>query len=144
MFIPSDNILNGCAFANITLRTSKLDKHRLTSYVGMNDNQTYVGDKHFVALNYIDSTAVALSAMDEDGLPMINPSQVRRNMKYKPKKYTLHFSKKLPVEVSRLYCIDLHKERLDIDYDTVEDDRHNTKVFEEKVLQHHRECSLLL
>lgn len=144
MFVPSDGILNGCAFANIMLRAPKLDKHRATSYIGMDDAQSYVGDKHFVSLNYLDSTAVALSAMDVAGLPLVNPSQVRKNMKYKPKKYKLHFSEKKPEEVDRLYCIELHKEREGLEYSTIEEDNDGTKIFEAKVLEHHRACALLL
>jgi hypothetical protein len=144
MFVPSDKILNGCAFANVVLRKPTVDPHRGQSYVGMRDEETYVGDKHFVSLNYLNATAVALSALDVNDMPIMNPSQVRKNMKFKPKNYKLLFSEKRPDQVERLYCIDLHKERLDIEYDTIEDDNHSTKVFEKKVLEHHTDCAMYL
>jgi hypothetical protein len=145
MFVPSDNILHGCAFANMCVRRVSCDERRGGEhYVSMNDGQSYVADKHFVSLNYIESTAVATSALDELELPLMNPSSVRKNMKFSPKQYKLHFSNKSSNELRRLYFIDLHKERQNIEYGTVEDDEHNTKVFEDKVLQHHEQCGRLL
>eukprot|EP01034_Spumella_vulgaris_P021769 gene21769-27829_t len=124
-----DPILHGCPFANITLRRATQDAKRGGHhYVDMNDSQTYVGDKQFISLNYVDSTAVALSALDQHSLPVMNPSQVRRNMKFAPKDYKLMFSKVRSDELERLYFIELHKERLNIEYSTVEDDHQKTKT----------------
>ena len=146
VFVPSDAILNGCAFANVMLRKVVEDPRRGNHcYVGMNDAQTYVADKHFVSLNYVDSTAVALSALDVEGLPIMNPSQVRKNMKFAPKDYKLLFSDKRSNELDRLYFIDLHKERLGIEYySSIEEDCQNTKVFENQVLAHHANRALFL
>jgi hypothetical protein len=65
-------------------------------------------------------------------------------MRFAPKKYKLHFSTKKSDEVNRLYFIELHKERLDVQYSTIEEDLQKTKVFEDKVLQHHHDCALYL
>eukprot|EP01034_Spumella_vulgaris_P021783 gene21783-27849_t len=131
-YVPSDRILNGCAFANVMLRKPTMDKKRGHNYVGMNDDETYFGDKHFVSLNYVDSTAVALSALDENGYPVMNPNQVRKNMKFTPKDYKLKFSPNASEDLSRLYFIEMHKERLELAYDLIESDSNGTKVFEDK------------
>ncbi len=138
--IPCDKILDGVAFANAVLRTEDYSSIRGCYQIPICENKqddTYYPHKQFVPLNYIDSTAFSVTAFDAQGLPMMSPTATLKVAKDVIKNYPLVFSKLNSNNVARLDLVELHKERLHVEYLTVEEDRDHTKVFEKCVLEHH-------
>ncbi len=140
MSIPCDKMLDGVAFANAVLRTADFSPVRGCYQIPIRANDgdhTYYPHKQFIPLNYVDSTAFSITAFDSQDMPMMSPTAVLKRAKDVIKDYPLVFSKLESNKVARLDLVELHKERLHLEYLTTEKDRDNTKVFEKCVLMHH-------
>ena len=132
--MPSDKTIHGAAFANIVLRKVSQDALKSCYYVSaVDDKDSLYADKQFVSLNYVESTAVAINALDRDGYPILNPATAIKCLKDSIKDYPLKLSKKAPSETVRLDLIELHKERRDMSYETLLSDK-ESRVFEPAVL----------
>lgn len=142
LFIPCDKIVHGVAFANAVLRQADYSPVRGCYSIAVNrgvlEDESYYPHKQFIPLNYIDSTAFSVTAFDESDLPMMSPTATLRRAKDVIKDYPLSFSKGASTDVARLDFVQLHKERLHLDYLSIEDDVDGTKVFEKCVLKHHQ------
>src|SRR5690606_35939194 len=75
LYFPTDRILHGAAFASVVLRKAVMNKDTRHYMVSAVDTESYYADKQFVAVNYIDSTAIAVNAFDGNNLPMLNPKK---------------------------------------------------------------------
>jgi len=105
--IKSDRLLNNLPFASAVLRKPTFDKSRHHNFISGEDKDSYYPHKQFVSLNYIDSTAIAISALDEQSFPLLNPKV--RSKWILDKSYLLISANSL---LDRLYFIELHPERL--------------------------------
>lgn len=144
LFVPSDPVINGLPFANVTLRKAVYDKQRWHYKIDVDDRISYDGSKQFIPLNYFNSTAIATSVMDPGGLPMLNPASVMRYSRKAIKEYPLKFSKEKADKAKNIYLVELHPERFGggFEYETVAEDKDGTKVFEEVVKLHHEKQSI--
>lgn len=136
--LPSDSILDGTAFANTVLRQADYSPiHGCYSIKNLSDDTSYYALKQFVPLSYVDSTALAVVAMDAQDLPMMSPDATLRRAKDPIQSYPLTFSTAHYSDVDRLDFIELHKDRTHLQYKSVEDDIEKTKTFESCILKHH-------
>lgn len=140
MFVPSDLIVNGVAMANIVLRNVGYSPVHGCYQIKnmMNDVDSYYAHKQFVPLSYIDSTALAVIAMDKHELPMMSPDATLRKAKDRIKDYPLVFSNQNFSDVERLDLVELHKDRVHLQYKSVEFDPEGINKMEECILEHHK------
>jgi hypothetical protein len=141
LYIPNDKLLNGLAFANSVLRnpgSSTIDKVRRHFWVDPSA-KSYHPHKHFISLNYFEGTALAVSALDDDSLPIINPLRAAKVLNNLVIGYPLIISDQDSSCVDRLYFIELHNERMGIGYMKIESDDDKTKLMEPIVLKYHQD-----
>lgn len=141
LYLPCDTMLNGVAFANVVLRQTDFSPirgcHSIVMRRGEYEDHSYYPHKQFVPVNYIDSTALSVTAFDVKEMPMMSPTATMKRAKDIVKDYPLCYSNEASSDVFRLDFVELHKERLHLEYLSIEQDRDSTKVFESSVLQHH-------
>lgn len=137
LYFPSDKMLHGAAFASIVLRKAVKNKDTRHFVVSTDDTVSYHADKQFVPVHYIESTAVAVNALDDELMPMLNPKKALKAAQNAVVDYPLKYSLKNASRVVRLDMIELHKERAHLSYDSIEFDKENAKIFEEAVVLHH-------
>jgi hypothetical protein len=142
LYIPSDKLLNGLAFANSVLRfpSTVIDKNRRHFWVDPSA-KSYHPHKHFVSMNYFEGTALAVSALDDESLPIINPMRAAKVLNNLVIGYPLVISDQDSSCVDRLYFIELHNERMGIEYMKIEFDADKTKLMEPIVLKYHHDRS---
>ncbi len=152
----NDSVLHGLAFANAVCRTVIRDNHRHHYYIGNDDSRSYKSSLQFVALNYVESTSIAVCAFDSTGLPIISR---KTNASWTRDRLWGRYS--VDCALDRLYFIELHPERLiknlrvarqrttltdldggmeedftnTTDYCTIDKDEDGTKVFEKMSLE---------
>jgi hypothetical protein len=117
LYLPSDSLINGVAFANAVLRTpttKTIDPNRGHFCVSPNDVQSFYPHKHFIALNFVVATAIAVSALDHRNRPIMNPTMIAQTLDEVIKEYLPIISPCDPSGVAKLYMIEIHKERLKI------------------------------
>ncbi len=134
-----DDLVDGLAFANITMRIPIEEKKNYHYYVSADDSESINTKQKFVCLNYVDSTAIGISAIHCPhgeftlGVPMQKPQGEYRYSDYIPKgsvgKRNGIYAEK-NADLSKLYMIELHPERLSVSYGTIKDDVDGTKVWE--------------
>jgi hypothetical protein len=142
--IPSDPVIHQLSLANMVLRNvSNPDPARGSHrYINMRAVNTYYHDKQFIVLNYVEATNLALSPLDKNSYPIPNLLTSVKEAVHAIKSYPLKISGVHHTEVSRMYMIELHKERLHIKYGGVVMDKDITKCFEASVEEHHRKRSI--
>lgn len=126
---PSDPLCHGLAFGNITHHNSNVDKRRGGHHyisVGYNFNAKL---NSFVCLNYVDSTAFLVSALDVNSRPIYKAETYSsRNLQNNKDKMVISTTSVL----HRLYVIPMHPERMSFEYASIDlnKDVDATKVFE--------------
>ncbi len=149
--LEHDTVLNGVAFANAVCRTPTMDVRRHHYFIGKDDISNYKHKKQFIALNYVESTAIAVCGFDNDKLPIVSR---KTNASWTRDRLWGRYSVSSLLE--KLYFIELHPERLiknlrqarertrltdlnggmeeddtnTTDYRTIDKDEDGTKVFE--------------
>ncbi len=92
----------------------------------MTENNSTDGTVRFICLNYVNSTAIALSALDARDFPLLKSdymaSFTRAFTDNTKNIYAPH-----DAILSSLYLIELHPERVGFDYDEVLEDKDGTK-----------------
>ncbi len=136
LFVPSDHVIHGLAFANLVLRKPTDNKDTKHSSISADDMQSYYADKQFIPLHYVCSTAVAVNAFDVDDMPIMNPSKSMRQVRNAVVDYDLEVSRRSASDVVRFDMVELHKERLHLTYDSVEIDADQVKCFEPEHSEH--------
>jgi len=117
--LTSDKLLHGLAFANMTLRHTKYDAKKRHFYVSPADN-SFNPSRQFVCLNYVCSTKLALSVLNEDNLPIV------KQRKFGSARWTVD-PKVIRIAppnstANRIYFLEMHPERVDYMYQSFEED----------------------
>ena len=90
------------------------------------------GTTRFICLNYVNSTAIALSALDSNDLPLLRSNYMTS--------FTRAFTDNTKgvysspdATLSSLYLIELHPERVKFEYDNILQDKDGTKRHEKMI-----------
>ncbi len=68
-------MVHGLAFANAVLRKTAYHIKRCSHYISGDDSNWFYQDKQFICLNYVKSTAIAISGLTSEIVP---PTPVRK------------------------------------------------------------------
>jgi len=130
---PSDMIVNGLMFVNISIHRSSVSEQRGKVHCidAASRVNSYNGKEHFFCANYIDSTGLIVSALDSFDFP-IYKSEAFSGRTYSNEKDQLRLS--TTNVLSKLYLIPMHPERVTFQYDSVEKDENGTKLFEKSAV----------
>jgi hypothetical protein len=128
---PSDNVVNGLAFANITFHRVKHDPQRAGHpYIRCaTPLSSYFGKRHFACLNDVKSTAFMVSGLDSQDLPICK-SEAFSSFNWNKSRDNLPISDN-PDDLARLYFISMYPEREHFQYENIETDRDRTRIFEQ-------------
>ncbi len=125
---PGEEFLHGLAIGNCHLRDAQYSPERFQHYV---KPERGVCHDRYVCLNYIDSTAVAVCALNANSKVMFSSEDATSftplatatrdaNCYAQPNDRVLH----------RLFLIPIHPERLSIEYGNIFDDLDHTRVWD--------------
>ena len=116
--MPEDKLVHGVAFGHFTTRATDFDDNRRHFRVNVGYALSPAPQPRFISLNYVNSTAVALSGLAQNGLPLLKSDYLTSFTKaytdknkgiYAPSKTSLYF----------LYFIELHPERVTFEYQSI-------------------------
>ncbi len=125
--LPCDAICNGLAFGNVSFHKSTIDKSHGNLHCINVTRCSYYGKRNFVCLNYVDSTSLAVSALDNVELPVFK-SETYNSCSWTMGRDKINLSSSGVVD--KLYFIPMHPERQTFWYGDVEKDDDGTKCFE--------------
>ncbi len=118
-----DKFVDGLAFANATFRKSEFDANRYHHFVEVDNALSGFGKYKFLSLNYISSTAIAVCAIYkpnqfEPGVPVLKPVEAAQYSDFVNTSQNINVESYAYAEVppTRLYMIELHPERIPIQY----------------------------
>jgi hypothetical protein len=119
----SDPILHGLAFGNVVIRNTSYNKHRRHYHISPIGSLN--GDRKFVCLNNVCSTAIAVSVLDKNDVPLLHGSRVN-NMAWARE---TDYIKLAPASAAPhvLYFLELHPHRVSYQYRSIEEDLDGTK-----------------
>lgn len=127
---PSDMTVHGLAFADMCIRNTSYDAERRHHFV--TPVNCFNGERQFVCLNNVCSTKLALSVLDENNLPII------RKSKFASARWTVDTSiikvAAKGAEVSKIYFIEMHPERVEYMYQSFVRDLDGTRNWEKNIL----------
>eukprot|EP01034_Spumella_vulgaris_P036127 gene36127-44556_t len=111
----------------MAIRNTHYDAKRRHHFITPTRN-SFNGDRSFVCLNYVCSTKLALSVLDQNDLPMI------KQRKFGSARWTIDPSiiKLSPPhsQVDKIYFIEMHPERVSYAYRNIEEDLDGSKNWE--------------
>jgi hypothetical protein len=127
--LPSDPVLMGLAFGNVTSRDTIYCKNRWHHYIAGSGEEGVGSSKEvIVCLHDVDSTALRLSVINNAGRPFKSPDSRDSEDVYSGVKQYLYARKR--ERIDKIYLVEVHPERVNFNYDSIISDNHNTKVFE--------------
>jgi hypothetical protein len=114
----SDAVLYGLAFGNVVIRKTSFSMQRRHHHISPNDS--FNGDRAFVCLNNVSSTAMGVSVLDRDNLPLLHSSRVN-HMAWAKEKTKINLA---PAEAEPhvMYFLELHPHRVSYLYRCFESD----------------------
>jgi hypothetical protein len=119
----SDILLHGLAFGNVVIRNTSYNKNRRHHHISPIGSLN--GDRKFVCLNNVCSTAIGVSVLDKDGAPLLHHSRVN-NMSWARE---TDYIKLAPAGAAPhvMYFLELHPHRVSYQYRPIEEDLDGTK-----------------
>jgi hypothetical protein len=126
--MQSDAVCNGLAFANISFHESIVSRtHGDHRYLDAKNKLSYDGQRLFISLNYVDSTALMLSALDNVDKPVFL-SETYNSSSWSKSRDAINLSETNIVD--KIFLIPMHPERVTYNYESIENDADGTKIFE--------------
>jgi hypothetical protein len=130
LVLPSDPYLDNLPFANVTARDHYIDDNQLryvkvktTSVYSVNEADraktpidiisNYNDQIQFVALNYVESTNVAICGFDKDGRPILTTDT--SGLTTSELKEANSYCSKIVNDIQNMYFVDLHPNRKSVD-----------------------------
>jgi hypothetical protein len=125
---PGEELLHGLAIGNCHLRQGFYSEERWQHYVKPFGS---VCSDQFVCLNYLDSTALGLCAVNVNNKVMFSSEDATSFTPLATATRDANcYAQPDDMVLNRLYLIPLHPERLSIEYGNVFDDEDGTRVWE--------------
>jgi hypothetical protein len=158
--MPGDAIVDGLAFASVTLRKAMYNSRRRHYYIPETSMAYERSAQKFISVNYIDSTSIAVSPISVEGQsdpqkklqkqqqrrqkqtdsssvsakkyrPMLKPEGAQSFVQYTDaSRQSSGAYAKLDAVINELFMIELHPERLSYRYERIEQDVDGTKLWE--------------
>jgi hypothetical protein len=126
---PGEELLHGLAIGNCHLRQGFYSEERWQHYVKPVGS---VCSDQFVCLNYLDSTALGLCAVNVNNKVMFSSEDATSFTPLATATRDANcYAQPDDMVLNRLYLIPLHPERLSIEYGNVFDDEDGTRVWED-------------
>jgi len=124
--LESDRFLHGLAFADACVRKTSFDSTRRKFFTC--PNTSFNGSRQYVCLNNVCSSAIGLSVLNEDDLPIVHQNRFH-SVSWTKERDHLTLAPKNSV-VSKIYFVELHPERISYMYGLIEEDLDHTKYWE--------------
>jgi hypothetical protein len=137
--MPGDPLLHGVPFANVTFRKAEYSEKRRHYSINALTNANEVYGEKFICVNYIDSTALAVSPLcksqhDNIVRPMLKPVGVASFIaSTDAARATDGVYARRNSAITELFMIELHPERKFFKYDNILTDLDGTKVWEKNM-----------
>jgi hypothetical protein len=124
---PCDKYVHGLAFGHCSVRNSSTYAHdRWQYYVNARGGLGSLKANRFICLNYVDSTAIAVSALNSENQPLLSGANLNGFT-------SLAAITELENEkVDRIFLIPIHPERIEFTYRCIVPDLDNTRVLEKE------------
>jgi hypothetical protein len=119
----SDDILYGLAFGNVVIRKTSYNAQRRHHHIS--PNNSFNASRAFVCLNNVCSTAIGVSVLDEDNLPLLHNSK-RNNMSWVKETKFINLAP-AGADPHVMYFLELYPHRVSYLYRSIEDDLDGTK-----------------
>jgi hypothetical protein len=122
---PCDKYVHGLAFAHCSVRNScTYGRDRWQYYVNAQGGLGSLKANRYICLNYVDSTAIAVSALNSDNQPLLSGANLNGFT-------SLQAITELENEkVDKIYLLPIHPERLEFVYRCIVPDLDNTRILE--------------